>query len=197
MNYKLKYNKEIEKSGCFVVAEIMCSINQAIKKEEIMIIFSDVKRQKFYYYKSPFNGTVTGLHIEIGQVVNLNNHIITISHESVDSEFEKSTTYNESPSEGHDSNSSNNDEIGCLSFLKRMRNIVLFIIGVILLIEADDLYNNWHWFIKNYETSIPGIEDNNEGISGLLIIVIAVAIIGICLMVPLLRSLYKKIINKS
>ncbi len=71
MNYKLKYNKEVEKSGCCVVAEIMCSTNQVIKKEEIMIIFSDIKRQKFYYYKSAFNGIVTDIHIEIGQVVKL------------------------------------------------------------------------------------------------------------------------------
>ena len=121
MNYKLKYNKEVAKSGCCVVAEIICSTNQVIKKEEIMIIFSDIKRQKFYYYKSPFNGIVTDLHIEIGQVVILDNHVITIRHELGSPKDEVQDEYNSINSKDNDEDLKfNSSDIGCYSFLIRI-----------------------------------------------------------------------------
>lgn len=67
-----------------------------------------------------------------------------------------------------------------------IKKIIYFIIGITLLWLANHLYGEWRWFIKN-----------GEGISGLLIIVISITIIGIGFVGPLLTSLYKKMRNNS
>jgi hypothetical protein len=58
------------------------------------------------------------------------------------------------------------------------KKIIYFIIGIILFWLANHLYGEWQWFIKNY-----------EGISGLLIIVISITIIGIGFVIAALSSL--------
>lgn len=66
------------------------------------------------------------------------------------------------------------------------RNIIFFMIGIVLLWLANHLYGEWWWFIKNA-----------DGNSDLLIIVISITIIGIGFVGPLVTSLYKKMKNNS
>lgn len=70
--------------------------------------------------------------------------------------------------------------------MKRNINIICFFIGIYLLYLANHLYGEWRWFIQNY-----------DGISGLLVIVIFIAILGVGFVKPLLTSLYKKMKNNS
>jgi hypothetical protein len=120
VKYKFKFTDEIERSGCPLVIKILTDKDESVNKDDVLIIFSDTERKKFHYFKSPFNGLITDIYVEEGQIIKLNNHILSIKK---DKTFKNNySNYNKfSDKFKNDTNEKTpTNTIGCFSFLIRV-----------------------------------------------------------------------------
>lgn len=124
MNYHLKYTKESQKSGCFIVHNILSKTNQRVKKGEPLIVFTDSSKSHFYYYESPLDGYVTSIDVTIGQEVELNDYLLFVKKQVTENIINESSYENDLNNDFSNSNF-DTEHIGCFSFLIRA-GFVLF-----------------------------------------------------------------------